>query len=53
MISPGADYGWPMVEGFGGTRRGFTDPLRAWHTEVSSPSGVARAFAGRAEKVLK
>lgn len=41
LITPGSDYGWPKVEGFGGTRQGFTDPLRAWHTNVSSPSGVA------------
>jgi glucose/arabinose dehydrogenase len=41
LIKPGANYGWPKVEGFGGTRQGFVDPLRAWHTAESSPSGVA------------
>jgi glucose/arabinose dehydrogenase len=41
LIKPGQNYGWPKVEGFGGTRQGFIDPLRAWHTDVSSPSGVA------------
>ncbi|HZE67573.1 MAG TPA: PQQ-dependent sugar dehydrogenase [Sporichthyaceae bacterium] len=41
LIRPGANYGWPTVEGFGGTRQGYTDPLRAWHTKEASPSGVA------------
>jgi glucose/arabinose dehydrogenase len=46
LITPGSNYGWPKVEGFGAnpgqqSRQGFVDPLRAWHTDVSSPSGVA------------
>ncbi|HEY2832917.1 MAG TPA: PQQ-dependent sugar dehydrogenase [Sporichthyaceae bacterium] len=41
LIKPGANYGWPDVEGFGGTARGYTDPLYAWHTDVASPSGIA------------
>jgi glucose/arabinose dehydrogenase len=40
LIRPGANYGWPEVEGSGGQAR-FVDPLRQWATSDSSPSGIA------------
>jgi glucose/arabinose dehydrogenase len=39
LIEPGANYGWPDVEG-GGGREGFTDPLVTWSTDEASPSGL-------------
>ncbi|TLF96727.1 PQQ-dependent sugar dehydrogenase [Nocardia cyriacigeorgica] len=41
LIEPGRNYGWPEVEGTGGTGRGFTDPLVTWSTGEASPSGIA------------
>jgi glucose/arabinose dehydrogenase len=43
LIRPGANYGWPEVEGEGDTQGGrFTNPQVTWEpTGVSSPSGVA------------
>jgi glucose/arabinose dehydrogenase len=41
-IVPGDNYGWPEVEGRGGDGR-FRDPVRQWHTDVASPSGIAVA----------
>jgi glucose/arabinose dehydrogenase len=46
LIRPGNNYGWPDVEGLGANSaqhsgQGYTDPLRVWHTEVCSPSGIA------------
>jgi glucose/arabinose dehydrogenase len=45
LIRPGANYGWPAVEGPGDTRGGtFTNPALTWSpTSTSSPSGVAVA----------
>lgn len=40
VITPGANYGWPIVEGIAG-RRGFTDPVQQWSTDEASPSGIA------------
>ena len=38
-ITPGANYGWPAVEGVGGVD-GFTDPVVTWPTSEASPSGL-------------
>jgi glucose/arabinose dehydrogenase len=40
-IVTGHDYGWPLVEGAGGTSQGFTDPVRVSSTDEASPSGLA------------
>ncbi len=41
VIEPGANYGWPEVEGSGGADRGFVDPVQEWPTDAASPSGLA------------
>lgn len=41
LIEPGGNYGWPVVEGAGGERRGFVDPVATWSTSAASPSGIA------------
>jgi glucose/arabinose dehydrogenase len=38
-ITPGSNYGWPVVEGIGG-RAGFVDPVQQWATSEASPSGL-------------
>ncbi|MBJ7359959.1 PQQ-dependent sugar dehydrogenase [Nocardioides sp.] len=40
-IDAGANYGWPEVEGEGGTDAGYVDPQAVWGTDVASPSGLA------------
>lgn len=40
LITPGANYGWPTVEGVGG-RSGLVDPVVTWPTDDASPSGIA------------
>ena len=43
LITAGGNYGWPTVEGDGGSGQGFTDPLVTWATGDASPSGDAIA----------
>lgn len=40
VITAGANYGWPEVEGIGGVE-GFVDPVAQWGTDDASPSGLA------------
>jgi glucose/arabinose dehydrogenase len=42
LIEPGANYGWPLVEGPGGGED-LVDPLVTWPTSLASPSGMAYA----------
>ncbi|WP_304452988.1 sorbosone dehydrogenase family protein [Nocardiopsis sp. YSL2] len=42
LIEPGANYGWPEVEGPGGGDE-YTDPLLTWSPTEASPSGAAIA----------
>ncbi|HEV2093890.1 MAG TPA: PQQ-dependent sugar dehydrogenase [Rubrobacter sp.] len=39
-IVAGENYGWPEVEGEGGTDQGFVDPITVWPTSEASPSGA-------------
>ncbi|WP_299033757.1 sorbosone dehydrogenase family protein [uncultured Pseudokineococcus sp.] len=44
LLTAGANYGWPEVEGPGGddaARQGFTDPVAWWSPAQASPSGLA------------
>ena len=38
-LEPGADYGWPEVEGRGEVE-GFSNPVLQWSTDDASPSGL-------------
>ncbi|WP_434995112.1 PQQ-dependent sugar dehydrogenase [Arthrobacter sp. Ld5] len=39
VITPGANYGWPVVEGRADAA-GFTDPVQQWDPGTASPSGM-------------
>lgn len=41
VITAGANYGWPTVEGIA-TAEGFTDPVQQWAPEAASPSGMTQ-----------
>jgi glucose/arabinose dehydrogenase len=42
LIRPGANYGWPLVEGIGDTQGGkFANPVVTWPVDQASPSGAA------------
>jgi len=40
IITPGANYGWPVVEGIA-HNPDYTDPVHEWATSAASPSGIA------------
>jgi len=40
IITEGANYGWPVVEGIVG-RAEFADPVQQWTPDEASPSGMA------------
>ncbi|NOW00646.1 PQQ-dependent sugar dehydrogenase [Isoptericola chiayiensis] len=40
VVEPGANYGWPEVEGIAGAE-GFVDPVQQWRPGEASPSGMA------------
>ncbi|MER6574598.1 PQQ-dependent sugar dehydrogenase [Nonomuraea sp. NPDC001023] len=42
LVRPGANYGWPVVEGKGNDAR-FVNPIVTWSTGEASPSGMAYA----------
>ncbi|MFG3340860.1 PQQ-dependent sugar dehydrogenase [Glycomyces sp. NPDC048151] len=42
VVEPGANYGWPEVEGIAGNGD-YTDPVQQWSPEEASPSGMAIA----------
>jgi glucose/arabinose dehydrogenase len=41
IIVPGANYGWPDVEGIDSADTRFVAPIAQWATDDASPSGIA------------
>lgn len=39
VIRPGANYGWPMIEGIG-AKTGYADPIVTWRPEVGVSAGL-------------
>lgn len=46
VVEAGGNYGWPDVEGSGGSGAGFVDPVATWATDDASPSGLAATREG-------
>lgn len=42
IIVPGANYGWPLVEGFSESDE-FVNPVQQWVTSDASPSGMSQS----------
>ncbi|MGD7787884.1 PQQ-dependent sugar dehydrogenase [Propionibacteriaceae bacterium Y1700] len=43
LITAGANYGWPAIEGDESELDGMTNPVHVWGTDDNSPSGLAYA----------
>lgn len=41
LIRAGDNYGWPDLEGEGGTDQGYVDPALTWTVDEASPAGLA------------
>ncbi|MET0693967.1 MAG: PQQ-dependent sugar dehydrogenase [Propionibacteriaceae bacterium] len=41
IITPGANYGWPTVEGIADNEE-FTNPVQQWEPSAASPSGITQ-----------